>query len=614
MQTRTRSTLRKYFSVVRRFKWSGLFMVAAIISATAIGSLIPLWFKRFFDVLSGPGASAGGVGFVLLDILLAIAILETLRWASWRMTSVISPYFFSNVMAELAKICFAYIHRHSFSFFNNNFVGSLVKRANYFVNAFERITDKLLYNLLSILVHLMVIMIVLFQRNTIIGLAIAAWIVGFLIVNWFLAKYKLKYDIERSNAETKSTAYLADSITNNNNIKLFTGYWFELGAYSKLIDIVNRWRVFTWNLDAIFEAIQGFLIVALELGAFYLAIGLWQEGKITIGDFVLLQTYVVIIFNQIWDIGKIFRNLYTDLADAEEMTTILDTPHEIQDIPKAKPLQVTEGKIVFKNVDFYYHETRKIFSKLNLTIAPHEKVALVGPSGAGKSTVVKLLLRMHEISAGAITIDGQKINRVTQESLWQVVSLVPQDPILFHRTLMENIRYGRGDATDEQVFRAAKLAHCDEFIMEFPDKYSTYVGERGVKLSGGERQRVAIARAILRDAPILVLDEATSSLDSESEALIQDALKNLMREKTVIVIAHRLSTIMTMDRIIVVEKGKIVEEGTHNELLKKKKGIYRGLWKIQAGGFLRDVAAAEPEEAGLDEKQEKDYDEESSEE
>jgi ABC-type multidrug transport system fused ATPase/permease subunit len=268
------------------------------------------------------------------------------------------------------------------------------------------------------------------------------------------------------------------------------------------------------------------------------------------------------------------------------MTKILTMPHEITDIPKAKKLKIKEASVVFDNVKFNYNETRTILSDFNLNVKSHEKLALVGPSGAGKSTIVKLLLRQHDVTDGHILIDGQDIAKVTQESLWDAVSLVPQEPLLFHRTLMENIRYGKPDASDDEVVEAAKLAYCHEFISSFPEGYGTFVGERGVKLSGGERQRVAIARAILRNAPILVLDEATSSLDSESEGLIQAALTNLMKGKTVIVIAHRLSTIMKMDRIIVVSGGKISEEGSHDELLKHEHGLYKKLWDLQAGGFV----------------------------
>jgi ATP-binding cassette subfamily B protein len=259
----------------------------------------------------------------------------------------------------------------------------------------------------------------------------------------------------------------------------------------------------------------------------------------------------------------------------------------------AKDLMVSEGKIDFKDIVFYFTKERQILENFNLSIQPREKIALVGPSGAGKSTITKLLLRMYDVIQGEITIDSQNIAAVTQESLRNAVAFVPQEPILFHRSLMENIRYGRRDASDEEVIEAAKKAHCHEFISEFPAGYETYVGERGVKLSGGERQRVAIARAILKDAPILVLDEATSSLDSESESLIQEALDFLMEHKTVITIAHRLSTIMKMDRIVVVEQGRVAAEGTHDELLRDTNGLYHKLWSIQAGGFMQDEDANE---------------------
>jgi len=327
-------------------------------------------------------------------------------------------------------------------------------------------------------------------------------------------------------------------------------------------------------------------MIILEIGVMYYAISLWQKNLITIGDFVLIQTYLIGIISRLWNFGRIIRKYYEAMADAEEMTEILETPHEIKDIKSAKTLKVAGGNIEFKEVDFSYNKTRKIISNLNLNIAAKEKVALVGASGSGKTTIVNLLLRNYDIDSGKILIDGQKIISVSQDSLWKNIALVNQDPILFHRTLKENISYGKPSASDSDIIKAAKLAHAHSFIENFPEKYETYVGERGVKLSGGERQRIAIARAILKNAPILVLDEATSSLDSEAEEMIQDALSNLMKDKTVIVIAHRLSTIMKMDRIIVFDQGNIVEFGTHKQLVAKRNGVYKKLWQKQVGGFI----------------------------
>ena len=561
------------------------FAVLSIISAASLGVIVPLYFKDFFNVLAA-GREAENVAGNLIDILISIAVLEMIQWLFWRVATFSESYFTSKVSFDLSNKCFAYMHKHSFSYFNNNFVGSLVKRVKWFVKAFEAVTDKVLWSLLPLTVNIVIIAIVLFSSNFWLGLGVLGWTTAFLIINWFFTKYKLKYDIARSEAETETTRVLADTITNNSNVKLFNGYEREVRLFTRVSDSFRSKRLFTWNLGNIIEAVQGFLMISLEIGIFYLAINLWQRGILTIGDFVLIQSYLITIFHRTWEFGRVVRTIYENLADAEEMTVILDTPHEIQDVPVARALKVSQGLIEFKNVDFCYHQTRKVLSRFNLKIQPGERLALVGPSGVGKTTVIKLLLRMHEVSSGQILIDNQEIPRVTQESLWQNISLVPQDPILFHRTLLENIRYGKPRATNKEVIAAAKAAHCHEFIKSFSDGYETYVGERGIKLSGGERQRVAIARAILRNAPILILDEATSSLDSESEGLIQDALDKLMKGKTVIVIAHRLSTIRKMNRIIVMDKKGIVEDGTHQELSNKTGGLYQNLWQLQAGGFI----------------------------
>ena len=585
MKNNTKKTIQYYWQHAKKYKISGFFMIVGLVGAAVSNVVVPLYFKKFFDILVS-GKSTDIVAKALIGILMMILLVEFIQWAFWRLATFLASHFQAKVMADLAVTCFKYLHKHSFAYFNDNFVGSLVKRVNRFVRSFEGLADKLTWNLIPLLVNLSVIIAVLLWKNLTIGLTIVVWLVVFMIVNWFFIRYKLKYDIQRAEAETKVTRVLADTITNHTNVKLFNGFNRETKLFTKVSDNLRYLQKFTWDLSNYFEAVQGFLMIGLEIGIFYLAIKLWEVGKFTVGDFVLLQSYVMIVFMQIWDFGRVLRYIYRDLADAEEMTEIFETPHGIVDSKSAKDLEVKKGKVEFVDMDFCYHKTRKIIEKFNLTIKPGQKIALVGPSGAGKSTVVKLLLRQHDTTKGKILVDGQRIKNVTQDSLWQNISLVPQDPILFHRTIMENIRYGRPEATDDEVKEAAKLAHCHEFIKDFTEGYETYVGERGVKLSGGERQRVAIARAILRNAPILVLDEATSSLDSESESFIQDALDNLMRSKTVIVVAHRLSTIMKMDRILVIDQGKIVEDGTHKSLIKKPRGLYKKLWQIQAGGFM----------------------------
>ena len=316
----------------------------------------------------------------------------------------------------------------------------------------------------------------------------------------------------------------------------------------------------------------------------------WLKGILTLGDFVLLRSYLSQLTEQVRSMGGNVRRIYEAMADANEMTEILLTPHEVVDEKRAAVLTVPKGVVEFRNVQFsYIGGSNLVLQDFSLKTRPGERVGIVGPSGGGKSTVLKLLVRLHDVNSGAILIDHQDIAVVTQASLHRNIAYVPQEPILFHRSLMENIRYSKPAATDEEVIQAAKLAHCHEFISNFPAGYQTLVGERGVKLSGGERQRVAIARAILMDAPILVLDEATSSLDSESEVYIQDSLAKLVIGRTVIAVAHRLSTIRKMDRIVVVKDGHIIEEGSHDLLVKIENGLYQRLWNLQSTDLLPDA-------------------------
>ncbi|MBI4135468.1 ABC transporter ATP-binding protein [Candidatus Uhrbacteria bacterium] len=584
MKPRTRETLKIYWHAVRNYKLLAFLMFFALGSVTVLELLIPLYYKKFFNILTGAAPSVS-VGADLLQILFIILGLNAAAWAIFRFTTFANDYFQPRIMADLLQNAYAYLQRHSYGFFTNRFVGALVRKVTKLSRAFEAFADRTYWNLYPLAIRVTGATIILYIFNHTIAYILFAWTILFIAINYLFSKWKLKYDTLRSAKDTETTAILADALTNQVNIQLFNGYGHELGRFKKVTRELQKLRTFTWNLGSIIEAVQAGLFIAVEFLLMYFAIKFWQRGELTVGDFVLIQSYLLGLINRLWDVGRHIRDLYESFSDAEEITEIMNTPHEIRDVPRAKSLQVAKGKIEFNGATFSYHKTRAVVRNLNLTIAAGEKVALIGPSGAGKSTIVKLLLRFHELDAGRILIDDQKINRVTQESLRAQVSLVPQEPILFHRTLMENIRYGRQDATDAEVFEAAKLAHCDEFIQDLPKKYDTFVGERGIKLSGGERQRVAIARAILKNAPILVLDEATSSLDSHSEALIQDALKRLMKSKTVLVIAHRLSTIRQMDRIIVIENGQIREEGTHETLLRGK-SLYKHLWELQAGGFL----------------------------
>lgn len=586
MKQLTRETIQIYWQHAKQYKVLLFLTIFGTIFTAITNTIGPLYIKQILDLVAADNVNRI-ISPEILKALSMFALVSFGQWLSWRVATTAVIQYESKVLSDLANTCFQYLHKHSFGFFNDNFVGSLVRRVGRFVRAFEDINDKIIFNVLTLVLNTAIVVVILALRNIILGLVMLLWVVVFVVINIAVAKYKLKFDVERSEADTKIGAHLADTITNNVNIKLFVGFNKEVQSHKDLNKDLLKKRLKTWHLNNIFEAIQGVLGIILEVSLFYIAIKLWNQGRLTVGDFALIQSYIVVILNRVWDFGNVVRRIYESLADAQEMTEILKKPHEVQDILMAKDLRVIAGEIEFKDVVFNYRATRAILKKFNLQIHSGEKVALVGPSGAGKSTLVKLLLRMHDVSGGKIFIDGQNISKVTQESLWNNISLVPQDPILFHRTLRENIRYGRLDATDDEVEKAAKQAHCHEFISDLEKGYDTFVGERGVKLSGGERQRVVIARAILKNAPILFLDEATSSLDSQSEHFIQEALKILMTGKTVIMIAHRLSTIMSADRILVIDHGEVVEDGSHKELLKKKAGLYKKLWDLQAGGFIK---------------------------
>ena len=571
---------------MRNYKLSLVVILISIIGATVIDSIIPIYFKNFFNLLSENKDKSLMISG-LIRLIMFIGIFSLMRWLLWRIAVFVLNFFESINMADLSKTCFDHLHKHSYTYFSNNFTGSVVKKSKSFVNAFEVLADQLFFELIPAAVTITVITIVLARVNIFLGLGMLLWNIIFMVINWIFTKYKMKYDIQRSEAETTTSSFLADTVTNNTNIKLFNGYKKEFDGYSDLALNLHKIRRFTWDMNAKFYALQSFLMIILEVGIFYFAIKLWAKNILTIGDFVLIQSYVLTVIMMVWDFGKIINRIYERLAEAEEMTLILNLPHEIVDDINASDLEVNFGRIKFDKVNFAYDNNEKVIDDFSLEINPKETLALVGTSGSGKSTLVKLLLRLHDIQSGKILVDGQDISKVTQESLRNNISLVPQDPILFHRSLMDNIRYGKLQATDEEVIEASKLAHADEFINKLKDGYNTFVGERGIKLSGGERQRVAIARAILKNAPILILDEATSSLDSESEKYIQESLDHLTKDKTVIIIAHRLSTIKKVDRIVVISDKKIVEDGVHSGLIKLKAGIYKKLWDIQVGGFIK---------------------------
>ncbi|MFA6000351.1 MAG: ABC transporter ATP-binding protein, partial [Candidatus Paceibacterota bacterium] len=503
--------LKYYWQVIRSFKIPFFFVVFATIVAASLDVYIPLQYLKLWNVLSVNDFNL--VSSAKL-IIFTVLLLNFTRWALRRTSGIALSYFEANVMAGLRKQAFTYMIGHSHSFFANNFGGSLTQKINRYARAFEQLTDRMVAEGIPLFVRglgTIIAIYVLFPKYSYI---LAVFCIVFLSTAFIYIRLKLKYDVIASEADSKTTGSMSDALGNHSAIQLFTGHEHEKDRFGNVVQDQSKKTAFNWYLWEGLNTILSFYSITMEFIVFYIVISDWRLGLTTLPVIVLLQSYLMRLTENLWSFGLIVRIYYQSFADAEEMAVILNTPYEVSD-KISNTINAVKGEVVFENVTYVYQNNNtKVLDNFSLTIPVGQKIALVGSSGAGKTTFVRLLLRLFDLPVGKIMIDGVDISTLSQENLREKISFVPQDPVLFHRTLMENIRYGRRDATDDEVLKAAHLAHCDEFIDALPNGYQAYVGERGVKLSGGERQRVAIARAILKDAPILILDEATSSLDS----------------------------------------------------------------------------------------------------
>ena len=580
-------TLYYYWQSSKKHKWYG---IGSIISTPIVvlirTTLIPLIFANMIDAISA-GIPNDQIIPVLLPQAIALialqlggsAILGWLRvyWC-WKYELL--------VLYDLATLCFDTVSSQSMSFHSDRFSGSLVSQTNKFVGAFERFFDVLIFDILYLVSMIAFIMIVLVPRAPLFALGLTIFIALYVACSALTFKRISHLSKECAEAENKQTGQLADSVSNIISVKSYGREAHERHRYANF----NRasYNAGMAQMRATMKRDLAFNFVNISIIAIiivFLMAGQPLFG-LSVSTLILIVNYSMSIMGELWNVNNIFKHINRVFGDAHEMTKILDTEDTVKDIPGAKELKTKKGAISFKHITFRHKDAKvPIFEDFSLDIKPGERVGLVGVSGSGKTTLTKLLLRFADVESGEITIDKQNIHKVQQVSLRESIAYVPQETSLFHRSIADNIAYARPDATREEIVRAAKLANAHEFIKDLPDGYDTLVGERGIKLSGGQRQRVAIARAILKDAPILVLDEATSALDSESEALIQDALVKLMKGRTSIVVAHRLSTIAGLDRIIVLENGKIIEQGTHQELIKAH-GAYDHLWSRQSGAFL----------------------------
>ena len=513
-------------------------------------------------------------------------------WSSvigWRLVLYLVWTFETAMQRDLYAQCFSKLTNQTLFFHSNKFGGSLVSQTNKLVGAVESFWDTIIWSILPLAVSLVGSIIVLSTLLWQYALFLLIFSIVFSIVVYYGSKPMAKLTKKEAKASNKLNGQLADVISNVLAVKSSGAEATEQKFFTKT---VNSWR------NSSLDVMRGFLKVStiyssinmvIKIGAIAFAVYAAQNNLVSVASVYLIITYTGSVAHELWNMNGIMRNYNRIIGNANDMVEILQTPTTLIDKSDSK-LEVTNGEISMDKITFTHDEGQgdTLFQDFSLDIKPGEKIGLVGASGSGKTTLTKLLLRFADIDSGKITIDGQDISEVTQASLRAKIAYVPQEPLLFHRSVRENIAYGRPDATDAEIEEAAKKAGAYDFIVGLKDGFDTMVGERGIKLSGGQRQRVAIARAILKDAPILVLDEATSALDSESEALIQKSLKTLMENRTSIVIAHRLSTIAKLDRIIVLKNGKIVEDGSHDELINKKRGVYAKLWARQSGGFIEE--------------------------
>ncbi len=476
------------------------------------------------------------------------------------------------------------------AFFHNNFAGSLTKKTNGYAHRYVDVMDTMVFNVAANLLPIFFISFILWRFSPLLVLGLVGMVALTIGLIMPLIKYRAKLVAVREIASNKVSGLVADIYSNIDAVRAFSQEKFENEQHERnvkdlTIKTKKSWDFHNQRIDVVISP----LYVLTNLLGLILAVHIASTTNAQVEVVFITFTYYVGFTRFMWEFNSLYRRLESAFSDAGQFTELLLDEPRVRDVQDPDKFTPKQGLIKFDDVNFHYQDNahQELFENFNLTIKPGEKIGLVGHSGGGKTTLTKLILRFMDIDGGAILIDGQDISKVRQEDLRKYIAYVPQDPYMFHRTITENIKYGKLDADESQVKKVAKLSHSAEFIDNLPNKYDTLIGERGVKLSGGQRQRIAVARAMIKDAPILLLDEATSALDSESEKLIQDALWKLMEGRTTIVIAHRLSTIQKMDRILVLEDGKIVEQGSHKELLKNN-GIYSDLWQHQSGGFLED--------------------------
>lgn len=566
-------------------QWLRAMVVIVLSMLTAVADvLMPLYSGRLVDALTAGFGQRDAVWHIAVQ---ALAVLIALGAANALMRYVMFvnlSVFTLGMMREIIANAFHRVQRFSTDWHANSFAGSTVRKITRGMWAVDLLNDTLLGGLLPSFAMLVGAVVVLGVHWPVMGGIVGIGAVIYIAVTSTLALRFVAPAARLSNAwDTRLGGGLADAVTCNSVVKAFGA---ETREEERLARVVGKWRrraCRAWLRGSANGGMQMMMLAILQAAMLGTALVLWRQGKAGVGDLAFALTMFMMLKGYLREIGMIVRNMQRSVNDMEELVELDALPLGIEDRPGAGPIAIERGEIRFEHVTFRYDaHAAPLYSDFSVRIAPGERVGLIGHSGSGKTTFIKLIQRLYDVADGRITIDGQDISAVRQTSLRSQIAIVQQEPLLFHRSLADNIAYARPGATQAEIERAARLANAHEFIETLPNGYDTLVGERGVKLSGGERQRVAIARAFLADAPVLIFDEATSSLDSESEALIQEAMERLMVGRTTLVVAHRLSTVRALDRLLVLDKGKVVEEGSHDALIRIENGLYRRLFERQA--------------------------------
>ncbi len=585
----TRRTLHYYWLVTRKHK--GMFaalMVSTILFVALLSYGNPYVMGLVVDAVSAGPVAADQVLPVFGPYLIALVLINVLGQVASKFQDYTMYKLEIAASYDLATMAFDALCNQSMSFHSNRFGGTLVSQTSKFMNAYTMLLETLTFPFLPVVCSVVFTCGILAPRVPLYVVILMVLLAIYACVSYYMYKRILHLNEKAASAQNQLSGELSDSVANILSVKTYGREDYERGLFDKANkEVVTRDSKRMWASLARGIVTAAIAVVIMSVVSVFITGGNAWFG-ITPGTLVIMFTYTYSVTNNFNFINNGLQRFNRAFGDASGMTIILDEPRLVADLPDAPPLKVSEGAIDFEDISFSYSDGNaktQVFDHFELHIPAGQRVGLVGKSGAGKTTLTKLLLRLSDIQVGRILIDGQNVAETTQQSLRRQIAYVPQEAVLFHRSIAENISYGKPDATMDEIREAARQANALEFIERLPQGFDTITGERGIKLSGGQRQRVAIARALLADCPVLVLDEATSALDSESEKLVQDALATLMHGRTCIVVAHRLSTVASLDRIVVLEDGKIVEDGPHAQLIEAN-GPYAHLWSRQTGAYL----------------------------